>query len=141
MVEGAMRVAGGLDGNFCDGRVVATEGMMLFGAFAAKALFCALVAEPAERPTPRDRLGPAFSASARFRAAVMGRLSTLVVARSLVLNTPVAVVCGWLFWRVGIEAAIVAHFMVDIVYHVIGTALLRLNDRVRFLAWIPRPEQ
>jgi hypothetical protein len=58
-----------------------------------------------------------------------------------VLNTPVAVVCGWLFWRVGIEAAIVAHFMVDIVYHVIGTALLRLNDRVRFLAWIPRPEQ
>jgi hypothetical protein len=72
--------------------------------------------------------------------AVAGRLTPLIVLRSLVLNAVVAVPCGWLFWRRGIEAAIVVHFTVDIVYHVFGTALLKLNDRARFLPWFPRAE-
>ncbi|HWE46611.1 MAG TPA: CPBP family glutamic-type intramembrane protease [Caulobacteraceae bacterium] len=72
--------------------------------------------------------------------AVAGRLTPLIVLRSLVLNAVVAVPCGWLFWRYGLEAAIVVHFTVDIVYHVIGTALLKLNDRIRIFPWFPRPE-
>lgn len=31
----------------------------------------------------------------------------------------------WLFWTYGIEAAIVAHFSADIIYHVLGTVILR----------------
>jgi membrane protease YdiL (CAAX protease family) len=41
------------------------------------------------------------------------------------LNAPVGLVCAWLFWTYGIEAAIIAHFCVDIVYHVCGAAVLR----------------
>ncbi len=71
--------------------------------------------------------------------AVMGRLTPLAIFRSLLLNAPVGVLCGWLFWRVGLEAAIVAHFTVDIVYHLFGTMLLKLNDRLRLFGWIPPP--
>jgi hypothetical protein len=41
------------------------------------------------------------------------------------LNAPIGLVCGWLFWTYGIEAAIIAHFCADIVYHVCGAAVLR----------------
>jgi Type II CAAX prenyl endopeptidase Rce1-like len=73
--------------------------------------------------------------------AVVGRITPLVLARTLVLNGPIALVCGWLFWRFGIEAAVVAHFVADIVYHVGGTVLLRANDRYRFLPWFPSSAQ
>lgn len=56
---------------------------------------------------------------------MLGSLPRLMVARSLILNAPVGLLCGWLFWTYGIEAAIVAHFSVDIVYHVFGTFVLR----------------
>ena len=71
--------------------------------------------------------------------AVAGRITPLILLRALVLNGVVAILCGWLFWRYGIEAAIVAHLSVDLVYHVGGTALLRANDRRRFLSWVPGP--
>ena len=58
-------------------------------------------------------------------AQMLGRLPHLMVARSLLLNAPVGLVCGWLYGTFGLEAAIVAHFCVDIVYHVIGSWLLR----------------
>jgi Type II CAAX prenyl endopeptidase Rce1-like len=56
---------------------------------------------------------------------LLGRIPLLMIVRSLLLNAPVGLLCGWLFWTYGIEAAIVAHFSTDIVYHVIGTAILR----------------
>lgn len=66
-----------------------------------------------------------------------GRLTPLVIFRALALNMPIAILCGWLFCRFGIEAAIAAHFSADIVYHVGGTALLKANDRHRFIPGFP----
>ena len=51
--------------------------------------------------------------------AVMGSITPLLVGRALALNTPIALICGWLFWRFGIEAAIVAHFTADLVLSLI----------------------
>jgi len=56
---------------------------------------------------------------------VVGSLPPLMVIRSLVLNAPIGLLCGGLFWTYGIEAAIIAHFSADIVYHVFGTFVLR----------------
>jgi hypothetical protein len=49
----------------------------------------------------------------------------LMVVRSLLLNAPVGLLCGWLLWTYGIEAAIIAHFAADIVYHLFGALILR----------------
>lgn len=64
---------------------------------------------------------------------LIGTISPVMAARSLLLNAPVGILCGWLFWVYGIEAAIIAHFSADIVYHVFGTVALRrkLDARVR----------
>lgn len=59
--------------------------------------------------------------------AVVGTISRLILLRTLLLNAPIAVLCGWLFWRYGIEAAMLAHFTADIAYHVGGTTLLRAS--------------
>jgi hypothetical protein len=56
---------------------------------------------------------------------LIGEISRAMFARSLLLNAPIGLLCGWLFWTYGIEAAIVAHFSADIVYHVFGTVVMR----------------
>jgi hypothetical protein len=56
---------------------------------------------------------------------LVGTISPVMFARSLLLNAPIGLLCGWLFWTYGIEAAILAHFSADIVYHVFGTLVLR----------------
>jgi len=56
---------------------------------------------------------------------LVGKISPIMLTRTLVLNAPVGLICGWLFWTYGIEAAIVAHFSADIVYHVFGTIILK----------------
>ncbi|SRR6266536_769042 len=66
--------------------------------------------------------------------SLLGRITPFMFARTLLLNGPVGLICGWLFWHYGIEAAIVAHFATDIVYHVGGTIMLRLNDRYHFVS-------
>lgn len=62
---------------------------------------------------------------------LLGKIPPLMLVRSLLLNFPIGLLCGWLFWTYGIEAAIVAHFSADIIYHVFGTVVLRrkLNTR------------
>jgi hypothetical protein len=60
---------------------------------------------------------------------LMGKISPIMFARTMLLNAPVGLVCGWLFWNYGIEAAMIAHFSADIIYHVGGTIVFRLNDR------------
>ena len=62
----------------------------------------------------------------------------LMLARTLLLNAPIGLLCGWLFWRYGLEAAIVAHFSADIVYPVGGTILLRLIDHYHFVSNLGR---
>jgi Type II CAAX prenyl endopeptidase Rce1-like len=55
---------------------------------------------------------------------LLGRIPPLMLTRTLLLNAPIGLICGWLYWGYGIEAAVAAHFAADIVYHVGGTALL-----------------
>lgn len=49
-------------------------------------------------------------------AAVVG-LSPLVIIRALLLNGIGGVAFGWLYWRQGLESAMAAHFLTDIVVH------------------------
>lgn len=46
-------------------------------------------------------------------------LTTLIITRALILNGIGGVVFGWLYWKKGLESAIIAHFSTDIVLHVI----------------------
>jgi len=47
-------------------------------------------------------------------------LTSMLVIRAVALNGVAAIAFGWLFWRYGLEAAMVAHFSADILLHVIG---------------------
>lgn len=46
-------------------------------------------------------------------------LTALVVARTVVLNGIGGIVFGWLYWKRGLESAMIAHFSADIVLHVL----------------------
>jgi len=52
-------------------------------------------------------------------AASIWPLTPLVVARVVILNAAGGVVFGAIFWRWGVEHAMVSHFLTDIVLHVI----------------------
>ncbi len=41
-----------------------------------------------------------------------------IVARAVVLNAIPAIGFGWLYWRGGLESAMVAHYTGDVVLHV-----------------------
>ncbi len=43
----------------------------------------------------------------------------IVVARTLALNFPAGILFGWLYWKRGLEHAMVAHFAADVVLHVL----------------------
>lgn len=45
-------------------------------------------------------------------------LTPLVVFRALLLNGIGGVVFGWLYWKKGLESAMIAHFSTDIILHV-----------------------
>ncbi|GAB4463926.1 MAG: CPBP family intramembrane metalloprotease [Anaerolineales bacterium] len=46
-------------------------------------------------------------------------LTPLVVTRAIVLNGLAGVAFGWLYWKRGLESAMIAHFSADIVLHVL----------------------
>jgi membrane protease YdiL (CAAX protease family) len=46
-------------------------------------------------------------------------LTPLVIARTVVLNGLLGIIFGWLYWRRGLEAAMISHFSADIVLHVL----------------------
>ena len=46
-------------------------------------------------------------------------ITPLVITRAIVLNGLVGIVCGWLFWKRGLESAMIAHFSADLVLHVL----------------------
>lgn len=56
-------------------------------------------------------------------AAMLWDLTPLVVGRILLLNVALAVPFGWLYWRWGLVAAMVAHFCADLVLHVLTPVL------------------
>lgn len=58
-------------------------------------------------------------------AAAIWGLDGAVVARTLLLNGIAGVAFGWLYWKRGIEMAMLAHFSADIVLHVLPPLLGR----------------
>ncbi len=46
--------------------------------------------------------------------ASVTKITSLVILRALILNGIAGVVFGWLFWKKGLESAIIAHFTADI---------------------------
>lgn len=51
--------------------------------------------------------------------ATLITLSPLVILRALILNGIAGISFGWLYWKKGLETAMVAHFTTDIVLHVV----------------------
>ncbi len=53
-------------------------------------------------------------------------LTPLVISRALLLNGIGGVVFGWLYWKKGLESAMIAHFSADIILHVLLPFILML---------------
>ena len=51
--------------------------------------------------------------------ALLVPLTALVIARTDDLNGLIGVVCGWLYWKRGLESAMISHFSADLVLHVL----------------------
>jgi membrane protease YdiL (CAAX protease family) len=52
--------------------------------------------------------------------AAVTAITPVIVARAIVLNGIGGVIFGWLYWKKGLESAMVSHFSADIVLHVIA---------------------
>lgn len=61
--------------------------------------------------------------------AALAPLTPLTVIRAILLNALLGMVAGWLFWRYGLEAAMIAHFTADIVLHVLPAPFIRRGER------------
>lgn len=57
-------------------------------------------------------------------AQAFGELSAVVVIRTLVLNSLLGLWFGYLYWKRGLEYAVIAHISADIFLHVIITPLI-----------------
>jgi hypothetical protein len=58
--------------------------------------------------------------------AALAKLTPLLIVRAILLNGFFGVVTGYLFWRYGLEAAMLAHFSADIVIHGIGDSIAKV---------------
>lgn len=64
-----------------------------------------------------------FGAGHLPAAAQIWPLTTVVIARTIILNALAGMVFGWLYWRRGLEVAMLGHFSADLVLHVLAPAL------------------
>ena len=55
--------------------------------------------------------------------AKLMEITPVVIMRAVVLNGIAGIVFGWLYWKKGLESAIISHFSTDIVLHVILPSL------------------
>jgi membrane protease YdiL (CAAX protease family) len=46
-------------------------------------------------------------------------LTALVITRTVILNGLLGIVFGWLYWKRGLEAAMISHFSADLILHVL----------------------
>lgn len=53
-------------------------------------------------------------------AATLWSLTPIVITRTMVLNSLMGIVFGFLYWQWGLEYAMLSHFCADIALHVIG---------------------
>jgi membrane protease YdiL (CAAX protease family) len=51
--------------------------------------------------------------------ALLVPITPLVIVRAILLNGLIGIVCGWLYWKRGLESAMTAHFSADLVLHVL----------------------
>jgi len=51
-------------------------------------------------------------------------ITPLIVTRAIVLNGIAGIVFGWLYWKKGLESAMISHFSTDIVLHVLLPAVI-----------------
>jgi membrane protease YdiL (CAAX protease family) len=58
-------------------------------------------------------------------ASIMLPITPIVFLAAIALNGIASLAFGYLYWTRGLEAAMLAHFSTDIVFHVIGSALFR----------------
>lgn len=56
--------------------------------------------------------------------AAMTTITPLIIARAILLNGIGGIVFGYLYWKKGLESAIIAHFSADIVLHVLLQLIL-----------------
>lgn len=56
--------------------------------------------------------------------ATLVPITPFVTARAVILNGIVGVAFGWLYWRKGLESAMISHFTGDIILHVILPLLM-----------------
>jgi membrane protease YdiL (CAAX protease family) len=59
-------------------------------------------------------------------AAMVMHITPTVVALALALNGIAAVSFGYLYWKRGLESAMIAHFCADFVVYVVGVTFLRV---------------
>ena len=58
--------------------------------------------------------------------SALADITFMVVARAILLNGIGGVVFGWLYWKRGLESAIIAHFSADIVLHVVTPIVVKI---------------
>lgn len=86
---------------------------------------CKLTSQQGDRDSAWQRWTGVLVAALLFGAghlpavADIWPLTTPVIVRTMLLNTIGGVVFGWLYWRRGLEHAMLAHFCADIVLHVV----------------------
>ncbi len=51
--------------------------------------------------------------------AAITDLTPILIVRTIVLNSIGGIIFGWLYWKKGLESAMIAHFSADIVLHVL----------------------
>jgi membrane protease YdiL (CAAX protease family) len=56
--------------------------------------------------------------------SMITELTPLVIARAIVLNGIAGLVLGWLYWKRGLEPAIIAHFTADLMILIVLPAIL-----------------
>lgn len=95
-------------------------GLMTILAWAGTRLTGAGSVTPAVAWTANVLTALAFGALHLPLASVLAPLTAIMVVRTIGLNALVGVAFGWLYWRHGLLAAIVAHIAVDIVLHVLS---------------------
>jgi len=65
----------------------------------------------------------AFSAIHLPQVAAAGAADAVGIGATMLGNSFVGILCGWMFWRSGLIAATLAHFSVDLVLHVLPALL------------------
>lgn len=84
-------------------------------------IWISLKVSRSEKPTPLGIWVSVILAAVIFGighlpvTASLTQLTALVIFRALVLNGIGGIVFGWVFWKKGFEAAVIAHFTTDVV--------------------------